>query len=100
MLRPEITRALLLGAGAAIATGLGLLTAREIKRRFGDDDEVPAPALSRGRVPPGPVGQSGNARSAGPAAMRDPPKSWDEVDEASDESYPASDPPNLAPRID
>jgi len=32
-------------------------------------------------------------RSAGPEAMRDPPKNWDEVDEASDESFPASDPP-------
>jgi hypothetical protein len=32
-------------------------------------------------------------RDAGPAAMANPPKSWDEVDEASDESFPASDPP-------
>lgn len=32
-------------------------------------------------------------RSAGPEAMRNPPEDWDEVDEASDESFPASDPP-------
>jgi hypothetical protein len=32
-------------------------------------------------------------RDAGPAAMVNPPKTWDDVDEASDESFPASDPP-------
>ncbi len=33
-------------------------------------------------------------RDAGPEAMRDPPRSsWTAVDEASDQSFPASDPP-------
>jgi hypothetical protein len=32
-------------------------------------------------------------RPAGPKDMRDPPKRWDKVDEQSDESFPASDPP-------
>ena len=32
-------------------------------------------------------------RPAGPESMRDPPKRWDKVDEAVDESFPASDPP-------
>jgi hypothetical protein len=32
-------------------------------------------------------------RNAGPAAMRSPDTDWDKVDEASDESFPASDPP-------
>lgn len=100
MLRPELVRALAMGAGAAVATGVGMLIGRRLMSRFGDDDDVPAPALSRGSVPPGPVGQSGSARSAGPDAMRDPPRSWDEVDEASDASYPASDPPNLSPHVD
>lgn len=39
-------------------------------------------------------------RSAGPGAMRDPPKEWSRADEASDESFPASDPPPVGSRID
>lgn len=32
-------------------------------------------------------------RDAGPDAMENPPEKWSDVDEASDESFPASDPP-------
>lgn len=33
-------------------------------------------------------------RNSGPEAMKDPPKdTWDSIDEKSDESFPASDPP-------
>ncbi len=33
-------------------------------------------------------------RDAGPEAMRDPPRGeWSAIDQASDESFPASDPP-------
>ncbi|WP_340588335.1 hypothetical protein [Erythrobacter alti] len=34
-------------------------------------------------------------RNSGPKAMKDPPQkdTWDKVDEESDESFPASDPP-------
>lgn len=35
-----------------------------------------------------------DVRDAGPEAMRDPPgRKWTGVDEASDQSFPASDPP-------
>ena len=34
----------------------------------------------------------GNVRNAGPDAMRDKPDDWQELDEMSDESFPASDP--------
>lgn len=37
----------------------------------------------------------GYGRPAGPESMRDPPLEWDEVDEAVDESFPASDPPSF-----
>jgi len=52
----------------------------------------PAPyraAFAEGESTPGPV----EVRNAGPAAMADEPPHWDAVDQASDESYPASDPP-------
>lgn len=32
-------------------------------------------------------------RNAGPNAMRDEPENWSKTDQASDESFPASDPP-------
>ena len=41
-----------------------------------------------------------STRSAGPQAMRDPPKEWTPSDEASDESFPASDPPAVGSRVD
>jgi hypothetical protein len=35
-------------------------------------------------------------RNAGRKHMRNPPKNWDKVDEAADESFPASDPPSYS----
>ena len=44
------------------------------------------------------TGETGDAnfaqvRNAGPQGMRGSPNGWDKTDEASDESFPASDPP-------
>lgn len=38
-------------------------------------------------------------RSAGFEALRDPPEAWEAVDEMSDSSFPASDPPSFSPGI-
>ena len=84
------------GVGAAVAVAGAALFAW---RRSGDGEQTAA-ATSRGKTAPGPVGKSGAARSAGPEAMRDPPKEWDKEDQASDESFPASDPPGINPKVD
>lgn len=40
------------------------------------------------------TGEAGTIRNAGPEAMADSPRrEWTQVDEESDESFPASDPP-------
>ena len=57
--------------------------------------EAAAQPLEAKRLP-SPEGDRTHAsrvRSAGRKTMRNPPRDWDRVDEASDESFPASDPP-------
>ena len=50
-----------------------------------------APAFARGQSDPENFAQ---VREAGPEAMRDPTsRRWSKTDQASDESFPASDPP-------
>ena len=84
-------------AGAAAAVGLGWLAAK-LWRNYRAED--PAAALTHGR-PEGHVGHTSAAKAAaGPEGMRDPPSHWSKVDEASDESFPASDPPALNPHVD
>lgn len=50
-------------------------------------------AFAQGEIEPANFDQT---RSAGPEAMRDQPgDTWDKVDQAADESFPASDPPSF-----
>ena len=80
------------GLGAALAAGAGYFLTTRLRGGGRGDGESGSAALS-GSGAHGAVGNSGAARQAGPDAMRDPPEQWTKVDEASDESFPASDPP-------
>jgi hypothetical protein len=91
--------AILTGIAATVAAGLGYLGTTLWRRRGATGGPGARPAIS-GSGGHGAVGESGAARSAGPEAMRDPPKDWEQVDQASDESFPASDPPAINPHVD
>ena len=86
---------LLLLAGLAGLGFAGALLVRSKTRR-------PPPLSLPGREPAySPLAERGTGledadyevRPSGAATMRDQPRRWDPVDEASDESFPASDPP-------
>lgn len=92
--------ATVIGIAAACAAGLGYALSSLLRRRSaGGAGPGARPAIS-GSGGYGAVGESGAARSAGPEAMRDPPRDWDQADQASDESFPASDPPAINPHVD
>lgn len=58
-------------------------------------EHAEAPAYRDGRKP-GPEAADVQVRPAGRDEMADAPEQWDEVDEAVDESFPASDPPSYS----
>jgi hypothetical protein len=68
------------GAVETAGMGIGLALAEEFRWTL---EGIP------GTAPPA----TGAVRPAGPDSMRDPPQEWDKVDEAADQSFPASDPP-------
>ena len=67
--------------GTAGLVGAGVLLGRSMKA------SGPAKKLEPAKKPVQKV------RDAGPDAMDTPPRRWDGVDQQSDESFPASDPP-------
>ncbi|WIY52899.1 hypothetical protein O9Z70_15820 [Devosia sp. YIM 151766] len=50
-----------------------------------------AAAAMRGGKKPGPRDAPVQVRPAGPEGMAERPEKWDDIDEAVDESFPASD---------
>lgn len=46
------------------------------------------------------TGATTEIRDAGPSQMSNPPSRWSKLDENSDESFPASDPPSFNPGAD
>jgi len=59
-------------------------------RRVGLGERPAPPAFAARETPEQNFDQT---RSAGPDAMRSSQDEWDKVDQAADESFPASDPP-------
>jgi hypothetical protein len=68
------------GAVETVGLGIEMAVAEEFRRIIDGFPRTVARAAA-------------SVRPAGPASMQEPPEQWDKVDEASDESFPASDPP-------
>jgi uncharacterized membrane protein YebE (DUF533 family) len=67
---------------------LGYVGYQYYRKNFSHEDRA---AFAPGQ---GEDGVTHQVRNSGPEAMRDKPAgSWDKTDQASDESFPASDPP-------
>jgi hypothetical protein len=87
------TTALIAAAGAA---AIGYCAVRALGRR-GESQGRGGALSADDRYAAGDISST---RSAGPDAMRDPPRSWSAADQAADESFPASDPPPVGSRVD
>ncbi len=76
---------------ALLKLAFAAATGYAIYRYATHNREVHRAAFADGEANGGPV----EVRNAGPEGMRSTPPEWDKVDEASDESFPASDPPAI-----
>jgi hypothetical protein len=76
---------------ALIKLALAAASSYAIYRYATRNREVHRAAFANGEA----TGGSVDVRNAGPEGMRSDPPEWDKVDEASDESFPASDPPAI-----
>lgn len=78
-----------------LLAGVALMTAYALRRQPGARHaHAPIATDTREHRKTRRAHRAGTVRSAGPSAMRDRPvRDWSNVDEASDESFPASDPP-------
>ncbi len=92
-MRRNMAAAGLAAAGALLGGAFLLLTGRDprmprlARQSVGRPERRPPDA-------PGRVRSHKRVRQAGPRQMQDPPEGWDRVDETSDASFPASDPPS------
>jgi hypothetical protein len=76
---------------ALLKLALAAATSYAIYRYANRHKDANRAAFASGEATGGPV----EVRNAGPAGMRSDPPDWDKVDQASDESFPASDPPAI-----
>lgn len=86
----------LIGTGMLVAAGVaaGLLIRRRRRKSTDGDAEGAGPTPAAFAQPAGVRGGFDQTRDAGPDNIRDEDGAvWDAVDQGSDESFPASDPP-------